>query len=29
MVKMDLQEMGSGTYTGLIWFRTGRGDGLL
>jgi hypothetical protein len=30
-LKMDLQEMGSGTYeyTGLIWFRTRRGDGLL
>jgi hypothetical protein len=28
-VKMGLQEMGSGSYTGLIWLRIGRGDGLL
>jgi len=27
--KMDLQEMGWGAGTGLIWFRTGAGDGLL
>ena len=27
--KMDLQEVGWGAGTGLIWFRTGAGDGLL
>ena len=24
-IKMDLQEVGSGTWTGLIWFRIGTG----
>jgi hypothetical protein len=28
-IKMDLQEMGWGAWTGLIWLRIGTGDGLL
>jgi hypothetical protein len=28
-IKMDLQEVGWGAWTGLIWLRTGRGGGLL
>jgi hypothetical protein len=28
-IKMDLQEFGWGAWTGLIWLRTGMGDGLL
>jgi hypothetical protein len=28
-IKMDLQEMGWGAWTGLIWLRIGRGGGLL
>jgi hypothetical protein len=28
-IKMDLQEVGWGAWTGLIWLRTGTGGGLL
>jgi hypothetical protein len=28
-IKMDLQELGWGTYTGLIWLRRGTGGGHL
>jgi hypothetical protein len=28
-IKMDLQEMGWGAWTGLIWLRIGTGGGLL
>jgi len=28
-IKMDLQEVGCGVWTGLIWLRIGTGDGLL
>ena len=28
-IKMDLQEVGWGTWNGLIWFSIGTGDGLL
>ena len=28
-IRMDLQEFGWGAWTGLIWLRTGMGDGLL
>ena len=28
-IKMDIQEAGCGTWTGLIWLRTGRGGGNL
>jgi hypothetical protein len=28
-VKMDLQEVGGGAWTGLIWLRIGTGGGLL
>jgi hypothetical protein len=28
-IKMDLQELGWGTWTGLIWLRIGAGGGLL
>jgi hypothetical protein len=28
-IKMDLQEVGWGAWTGLIWFRIGTGGGLL
>ena len=28
-IKMDLQEVGGGTWTGLIWLRTGTGGGHL
>jgi hypothetical protein len=28
-IKMDLQEVGWGPWTGLIWFRIGTGGGLL
>jgi len=28
-IKMGLQEVGCGTWTGLIWLRIGIGDGLL
>ena len=28
-IKMDLQEVGWGTWTGLIWLRIGTGGGLL
>jgi hypothetical protein len=28
-IKMDVQEVGWGTWTGLIWLRTGTGEGLL
>jgi hypothetical protein len=28
-IKMDLQEVGCGTWTGSIWFRIGTGGGLL
>jgi hypothetical protein len=28
-IKMDLQEVGWGTWTGLIWLRLGTGDGLV
>jgi len=28
-IKMDLQEVGLGAWTGLIWLRTGTGGGLL
>ena len=28
-IKMDLQKMVYGVWTGLIWLRTGTGDGLL
>jgi hypothetical protein len=28
-IKMDLQEVGWGAWTGLIWLRIGSGDGLL
>jgi hypothetical protein len=28
-IKMDLQEVGCGTWTGLIWLRTGTGGGHL
>ena len=28
-IKMDLQEVGYGAWTGLIWLRTGTGDGCL
>jgi hypothetical protein len=27
-IKMDLQEVGCGTWTGLMWFRTGTNGGL-
>jgi hypothetical protein len=29
IIKMDLQEVGWGAWTGLIWLRIGRGGGLL
>jgi hypothetical protein len=29
ILKMDLQEVGWGTWTGLIWLRIGTGGGLL
>jgi hypothetical protein len=28
-IKMDLQEVGWGTWTGLVWLRTGIGGGLM
>jgi hypothetical protein len=28
-IKMDLQEVGCGSWTGSIWLRTGKGGGLL
>ena len=28
-IKMDLQEIGLGTWNGIIWLRTGAGGGLL
>jgi hypothetical protein len=28
-IKIDLQEVGGGTWTGLIWLRIGTGGGLL
>jgi len=28
-IKMDLQQVGKGLWTGLIWLRVGTGDGLL